>query len=96
MTDRLPSFVRLARLCKAVREDITALHRAFPVDAEPGIQLTIGWNPDSGDWSFQTGDNSFAGPAYFFPLWAVIGVYRDSSSIELARDLRDQLLEQLG
>ena len=81
-------------LVKAVKSDIADDYRAFDDDDLPGIQLTIGWSPDTGEWSFQTGDNSYMGSAYHYPLLAVVGVYRRSNSREVARELRDELDEQ--
>ncbi len=46
---------------------------------------------NTGDWGYQTGDNSYTGGAYGYPDWAVVTVYRRSNSVELARDIRAQL-----
>ncbi len=62
-------------------------------DDKPGIDLTIGYDPESGDWSYQTGDNSYTGGAYGYPDWAVTRVYRDTNSRDCARDLIGQLAE---
>ncbi len=61
-------------------------------DTLPSIQVTIGANIQ-GEWSYQTGDNSYSGAAYRYPHWAVIQLYRRSNCLELARDIRDQLAE---
>jgi hypothetical protein len=50
--------------------------KSYIADDIPGMQLTIGWDQDSGEWSYQTGDNSFTGGAYHYPTWGVVGVYR--------------------
>lgn len=92
MKTNLPSIAELARLVRAVKSDISSEYRAFEGDETPGIQLTIGWKL-SGDWSYQTGDNSYSGGAYGFPHWAVVGVYPRSNSRAVARDLIDQLAE---
>lgn len=81
-------------LVTLVRDDISDEYRAFEDDDEPGIQLTVGWDPEDGTWSYQTGDNSFMGSAYHYPVWAVVGVYRDSDIAALAEDIRRQLDEQ--
>jgi hypothetical protein len=61
-------------------------------DSLPSIQVTIGANI-KGEWDYQTGDNSYTGRAYSYPHWAVIQLYRRSNSLELARDIRNQLSE---
>ena len=75
-----------------VQQQIQDDYRAFEEDEEPGIQLTIGVN-DSGDWNYQTGDNSFTGNAYGYPDWGVVGVYRDSDPDEIAEDILSQLTD---
>lgn len=91
---KLPTITDLYPLIRAVKADIQDDYRAScaPEDDAPGIQLTIGASPD-GSWSYQTGDNQFMGGAYFYPHWAVVGVYRASNCRELARDIREQLEE---
>jgi len=84
----------LYQLCRFVKSDIADDYRAFEEDEKPGIQLTIGYNPETDEWSYQTGDNSYSGSAYFYPDWAVVGVYRNSNCRELAKDIIGQL-EQL-
>jgi hypothetical protein len=60
----------------------------------PGMVVTIGYSTD-GDWNYQTGDNSFSGGAYGHPHWAVVYLYRRSNSLELARDVIDQLWDMI-
>ena len=83
----------LYQLCRAVKSDIADDYRAFDDDEIPGIQLTVACNDDMKEWSFQTGDNSYSGGAYFYPHWAVVGVYRNSNCKELASDILNQLHE---
>ena len=90
-----PTIKDLTALVKAIQADISDEYRAFEDDDKPGIQLTIGANSD-GDWTYQTGDNSFMGSAYHYPHWAVIGVYRDSNSRDLARELQDELADNMA
>ena len=59
-----------------------------------GIQLTVGAD-EKGDWSYQTGDNSYMGSAYHYPYWGVVGVYRNSNCRELAREIKDQIEEAM-
>ena len=77
-------------LLQDIQKDIDDECRAFEGDESPGIQLTIGWSSDD-DWAFQTGDNSYSGAAYGHPIWAVVGVYRDSNLIDLTEDIVDQI-----
>lgn len=90
----LPSRAELARLVRAVRSDISPEFRAYEGDETPGICLTIGANR-KGNWSYQTGDNSFTGGAYGFASWAVVSIYRDSNSFTVADEIRGELSESL-
>ena len=89
---RYPTIKDLEDLVKAVKQDIQDDYRAYETDTIPGILLTVGADA-KGDWSYQTGDNSFTGGAYHYPCWGVVGVYRRSSSREVARDLKRQIEE---
>jgi hypothetical protein len=90
---KLPLIKHLAPLIKNIKRSISDDCRAFSDDEIPGIQLTVGWNNETGEWDFQTGYNSYSGGAYFYPHWAVVGVYRRSNSNELARDIQNQLAD---
>lgn len=90
---KLPLIKDLAKLVKNVKSYIADDYRAFEEDDIPGIQLTVGWNAETGEWDYQTGDNSFTGGAYHYPIWGVVGVYRRSNSLEIARDIRNQLAD---
>jgi hypothetical protein len=61
----------------------------------PSIQITIGWTPEDGTWSWQSGDNSYTGGAYGHPVWAIGYVTKRCNSTNLARDLIDQLWGQI-
>lgn len=91
---RLPLVRDLASLVRSIKPQITnecqASEFAEPGDP-PSILLTVGWSDESGDWSYQTGDNSYSGAAYFYPHWATVAVCRRSDSVALARDIRQQL-----
>ena len=56
--------------------------------------LTVGMN-DSGEWSFQTGDNSFTGGAYGYAHWAVVSVFEDSDPEEVYQEVVSQLEDLL-
>lgn len=88
-----PSITVLTRLVKEIKKDIADDYRAFEGDEIPGIQLTVGVNTETGKWSYQTGDNSYTGGAYHYPVWGVVGVYRRSNSREVARDIVSQIHE---
>ena len=64
-----------------------------PDDSTPGMCVTIGSNPETGDWSYQTGDNSYTGGAYGYSDWAVVYLYRRSNCTELAREAVGQLAD---
>ena len=55
------------------------------------IELTVA--TDGTDWVYQLGDNSFHGPCYGMPHWAVQWVDQCSDPQELAQDLLFQLEE---
>lgn len=59
----------------------------------PSMTVTIGWSDETGEWNYQTGDNSYTGGAYCYPHWAVVDLYRRSDSRDLARDIRSQLVD---
>jgi len=90
---KLPLIKDLLPLIKNVKSHIADDYRAFEGDDIPGIQLTVGWNQDSGEWDYQTGDNSYSGAAYHYPTWGVVGVYPRSNALEIARDIRQQLAD---
>ena len=100
---KLPAIRDLAVLVRAVKATIRDNYRADEYDTVPGICLTVGWCAvsqwsggvyvNAGEWSYQTGDNSYSGGAYGYPHWAVVSVYRRSDSRALARDIRAQLEE---
>lgn len=99
---KLPTIKDLSELIRAVKRTIGDDYRASEDDDTPGICLTIGWaardgwhggvHINAGDWSYQTGDNSYTGGAYGYPHWAVVSVYRRSDSRALARVIREELL----
>ena len=64
--------------------------------------LTVSINGE-GDWHYQTGDNSYAGPCYFHPVWAVVSLPTiDDEDGEIlcsanynCREVVEEILEQL-
>ena len=95
----LPTIKSLSSLIKALKPTIRDDYRAYadehgPDDENiPSMLLTVGWDAESGEWSWQSGDNSFSGSAYFYPHWGIVAVYRRSNSLDLARDIRSQLAD---
>jgi hypothetical protein len=91
-TYKLPTISELYPLVKAVKADICDDYRCSddPDDSTPGITLTVGAN-EEGDWSYQTGDNSYTGGAYGYPHWAVVYIYRNSNCREIAREILSEL-----
>lgn len=98
MLRRLPSLKELAALLRSLKANIDDDYRASddPDDDTPGICVTVGWSPENGDWSYQTGDNSFTGGAYGHPHWGVVSLYRRSNCRDLARDIQDQLADYVS
>lgn len=78
---------------KATKADIQDDYRAFEYEDVPGIQLTVATNDDMKEWGYQTGDNCYSGAAYFFPHWAVVGVYRNSNCREVTNEIFSQLTD---
>lgn len=87
----LPKIINLCSLLVQLKPQIEDDYIAEG-DHLPSIQVTIGANIE-GEWSYQTGDNSYSGAAYNYPHWAVIQLYRRSNCLELARDIRNELSE---
>ena len=90
---KLPRVNELADLVKAVKTLIEDDSRAHEEAERPSVLLTVGCDVSDGSWGYQTGDNSFMGDAYFYPHWGVVDVYRNSNSVELAREIRRQIKE---
>lgn len=68
-----------------------------PEDDTPGMCVTFGVTFKDGgfSWSYQTGDNSFTGGAYGHATWAVVYLYRDSNTAELAAEAIGEAAELL-
>jgi hypothetical protein len=93
----LPGKMNLLKLLRGLKASIGDDYRASGCedDPNPSMDVTTGWTPHSGAWSYQTGDNSFTGGAYGHPVWAVITLDRKSNSKDLVIDIRNQLLDQM-
>ena len=89
---KTPTIAELRALLIELKTHIDDDYRADEDSDTPSMLVTIGADL-SGDWSYQTGDNSYTGGAYSYPHWAVITLERRSNCTELARDIREQLLD---
>lgn len=84
-----------------VQEEILqwlSMHRARLFIVDDPLDITVS-TTDGSTWSGQVGDNSFAGPCYADPHWAVGSVYAEDSLADLERlveDLIGQLEEALA
>ena len=84
-------------LVRALIPEIQDDYRATddPDDDQPGMQLTIGFTPETEDqdysWDYQTGDNSYSGGAYGHPHWAVVYLSRESDPAKVAGEIADQI-----
>ena len=96
MTDNLPDWLNLAALIQSLLSDID---EDFEVEGceGPAMDVTVGWDPKDGTWSYQTGDNSFTGSAYLYPVWAVttLALLPEDERNREAASQADYLIEQL-
>jgi hypothetical protein len=92
---KLPTIKEIAALVRHVKAQVPQSDPDYIAegDDKPGIDLTIGVDTVSGDWSYQTGDNSYTGGAYGYRDWGVTRVYRATNSRDCARDLIAQIDE---
>ena len=88
---------QLIPLIKSLKKQIGDDYRASddPSDDVPGMQITIGFTAETEEddfsWSYQTGDNSYTGGAYCHKIWGVGSIYRRSKSADVARELCDDI-----
>lgn len=75
---KLPTIKEVSALIKHLKKHIGDEYRAEGDEDSPvpSMQVTIGIDPDTGAWSYQTGDNSFTGGAYRIPLLGRGGHYK--------------------
>ncbi len=90
---RLPNIKQIRHLVTVLKREIVDEYRASEEDNEPSMSLTVGWSDKTGEWSYQTGDNSYSGGAYNYPHWAVVSLYRNTNSLDTARDIQSQLID---
>ena len=89
----LPTITDLQGLFVFLKTTIDDEYRAEGCedDTTPSMDVTIGWTPETGNWAYQTGDNSYTGGAYGHPCWAVVTLTRRARSRDLALEVREQL-----
>ena len=79
------NITNITKLIKKIKE--------YGVNKE-GMELTVGFNPESKEWDYQTGDNSYSGACYFYPIWGVTTIFSRSKSKDLAKEVVDQITDQ--
>ena len=80
------NITNVATLIKAIKR--------YGVDKTEGLQLTVGYDPKSKEWDYQTGDNSYSGSVYCYPVWGVTTVFPRTKSKDLAKEIVNQILDQ--
>ena len=68
-----------------------ALDRGL-IPHKPGMMVTIASN-DGEEWTYQTGDNSFAGSCYHYEKWGVGYLYRDTDTQDLAESMVGEVFD---
>lgn len=84
---KTPTIKDLSAALKHIKKYIGDDYRAFEYDDKPGICVTIGCNLETGEWDYQTGDNSYTGAAYSYQNWGVGYLYRNSNCREVAKEI---------
>lgn len=92
---KLPSIKEVSELVKAIKGHIDNDCRVDEFSDTPGINLIVGFDPETSEWSYQTGDSSYSGSAYHYPIWGVAGVYRRSNSRDVAKDIINEIDDQI-
>ena len=102
MAPTIPTSRHLSAFRKEIRSLLISLkptidddYRAHEEATLPSIAVTIGAKitTDGIDWSFQTGDNSCSGSAYFYGNWGICDLYRRDNCATLASDIVEQFLD---
>ena len=102
MASAIPTARHLSTFRKEIRSLLISLksticddYRAHPEATLPSIAVTVGAKvtADGIVWPFQTGDNSYSGPAYFYSDWGICDLHRRDNTTDLARDIVEQFLD---
>lgn len=93
---KLPKIGELAALLKALKKDICDDYRIDDQEDGPPIMcVTVGCDIGTGEWGFQTGDNSYTGGAYGYHHWGVGYLTRRSNSRDVANDIIADIANQV-
>lgn len=85
-----------AALLRLLKRDIADDYRCTDdaEDTTPGMLVTFGLD-ENGEWSYQTGDNSYTGGAYGFLYWGLVYLNRRSNCKELAQSAFNDAVDQM-
>lgn len=85
-----------AALLRLLKRDIADDYRCTddPEDTTPGMLVTFGLS-ETGEWSYQTGDNSYTGGAYGLPYWGLAYLFRRSNCKRLAEGAFAEAYDQM-
>lgn len=98
MHKNLPKINELRRLFIALKQDIGDDYRCSLYDSPgaeegpPSMDVLIYWGPEFG-WGYHTGAVDYFAGDGDRPYQAVVYLSRRSNSTELAREVREQLME---
>lgn len=87
---KFPTIKDIAALVRSIKPEVQDWMIDQPHD-EPSIMLTVGHDPETGDWDYQTGDNSYSGGAYGYRNWGIGYVTRRCNAREVAADIIAEL-----
>lgn len=85
-----------AALLRLLKRDIADDYRCTDdaEDTTPGMLVTFGLD-ENGEWSYQTGDNSYTGGAYGFHYWGLAYLNRRSNCKKLAQSAFNDAVDQM-
>ena len=93
---KLPLIKGVTALIVALKKDIDDDSRADEETDTPSMCVTVGCDTETGNWCYQTGDNSYSGGAYGYPHWGVVSIDRRSNSKAIARAIVNQIADVSG
>lgn len=83
-----------AALLRLLKRDIGDDYRSDEDSETPSMLVTFGLD-ENGNWSYQTGDNSFTGGAYGYAHWGLAYLDRRSNCKALAQEAFNEAAEQI-